>query len=472
MTLFSMVTLLLVAHGIVLSVVIVLERRNPAAGLAWIVTLLLLPGLGAALYWLFGRRKTRRRAIWRRHNLARALERPRVFVAPSALGDRSDRMARLVQLGTRVTGSRATDSNRVTLLEDASEAYPRMLQAISTARSHVLLESYIFRTDETGRTFIEELTKAAARGVVVRVLLDGMGSLSTPTSAFSSLKSAGGQLAFFSPPHLLSIPHRINFRNHRKILVVDGCTSFTGGLNVGDEYLGLDSSIGFWRDTQLLIEGHASNYLQHVFMEDWMFATGLSDIGLPYCQDAPDDAKAVVQIIPSGPDLEWRSIHQVMLRAIGGAQERVFITSPYFIPDPATVDALCAASLAGLDVRILLPGRSDMPLVLHAGRSYYQELIQARVKLYEYSRGFIHAKTYIIDNLMASVGSANMDIRSFHLNYEVNALVYDKEFISQLDDLFIRDLADARQVTFEEVYHRPTAVRFLEGLARLASPLL
>ncbi len=459
-------------HGVILSVTVVLERRNPAAGLAWIVTLLLLPGLGAGLYWVFGRRNTRRRLLWRRINMPHALEGPRIQFQLSALGNRTDRLSRLVQLGTQMTGSKATLGNRATLLENASVAYPRMLQSINEARSHILLESYIFRNDEAGQLFTRTLAQAAKRGVVVRVLLDGVGSISTPQSMFRELEEAGGRVLFFSPPRLLTFPNRLNFRNHRKILVVDGCTSFTGGLNIGSEYLGNDASVGFWRDTHLMLEGNVSNYLQHIFLEDWMFATDDPVVDVHYCLNSPSDSGAVVQIIPSGPDLEWRSIQQVMLRAIGGAQERVYITSPYFIPDAATLDALCSAALAGLDVRVLVPGSSDLPMVLSAGRSYYQELVQARVKLYEYSKGFIHAKTYIIDDWMASVGSANMDIRSFHLNYEVNAFIYDKDFVRQLQEIFLQDLGDTRLLTHEDIYHRSLGTRFVEGLARLASPLL
>lgn len=472
MNVLLLVLVLSLVHGVILSVAVVLERRNPAAGLAWIITLLLLPGLGAALYWLIGRRKTRRRAQWRSLNMPRALEGPRIQLQLHSLGGRSDRLSRLVQLGIQVTGSKATIGNRVTLLENAASAYPRMLEAIGNARSHVLMESYIFRDDETGQLFLQTMRQAALRGVKVRLLLDGVGSIATPESMFDPLIEAGGLVSFFSPPRLLTLPTRLNFRNHRKVLVVDGCTSFTGGLNVGSEYLGHDDTIGFWRDTHLMLEGNASNYLQHVFLEDWMFATKDPVVDVHYCLNAPPGAGAVVQVIPSGPDLEWRSIQQVMLRAIGGAQERVFITSPYFIPDSATLDALCSAALAGLDVRLLVPASSDLPVVLHAGRSYYQELLQARVKIYEYYKGFIHAKTYIIDDWMASVGSANMDIRSFHLNYEVNAFIYDKTFVRQLEELFLRDLEDARLLSHEDIYHRSLPSRFAEGLARLASPLL
>ena len=462
--------ILALLHGAILSTVVILERRNPSASLAWIVTAFFLPGAGAFLYWVLGRRKVRRRRRWR----SRYLEQLASLVPPKSsdvdlLGHAQ--RTRLIRLAQRVTGSLAVGGNRLKLLKNALESYAAILTCIGSARHHVHAEYYIFRSDPTGRTFATALERAARRGVEVRVLLDAVGSASTDLNVFAGLKSAGGQVQLFAPARI-GRSRRLNFRNHRKIVVVDGHTAFAGGINIGDEYLGKDERLGPWRDTHLLVNGPAARYVQQTFLEDWCFASGQVVDGIDYLRDVPPAGDAVVQVVPSGPDLEWRALHQTLFRAIAASTEKVLITSPYFIPDETMMDALTSAALAGVDVKLLAPTRSDLPVVLAAGRSYYRELLEAGVEIHEFLGGFIHAKTFVIDNWAASVGSANMDIRSFRLNYEINLLVYDPLFAGELETQFMRDLRRARQVTLEEHVHRPLSTRLVEGTARVFSPLL
>ncbi len=460
---------LLIIHGLITAVGVVLERRAPAASLVWIGTLILLPGVGAVLYWLFGRRKFKRVARWRDRAHARvSLQLPQQ--PPEVEPNRQKR--KLMRLVQAVTGNVESHGNIVSLLSNANRAYPEMLQAIECAQHHVHMEMYIFRSDETGVAFAQALLAAQKRGVTVRVLLDAVGNMGTELALFRPLRAAGGEVAFFAPFKLRPLTQRLNFRNHRKVLVVDGHTAFVGGLNIGDEYRGLDPSLGNWRDTNLMLKGNAVNHVQQVFLEDWCYATDEAVEGADYFNRNADVGGATVQILPSGPDLEWGAIHQAFFRAIAGADERVYITSPYFIPDETMVDALTTTALAGVDVRLVVPSRSDLPLVAAAGRTYFPELLKAGVRIFEYQAGFIHAKTILVDDWAALVGSANMDIRSFQLNFEINAIVYDAQFVAAADGFFALDLAHSNEVTLAQWRERPLPRRFFDGLARLLSPLL
>lgn len=469
MTVLSIILLLLFLHSVVLAVAIVVEQRSPTASLAWIISLILLPGLGVLLYWLLGRRKFKRVARWRDRAQARLSFHP----PPQATDEEPNRQKRKLQrLVEKVTGNLPTTGNSVELLRNASRAYPEMLRTIAEARHHVHLEMYIFRTDDTGEQFIGALLAALRRGVEVRLLLDSVGCAGLDLARLRPLQDLGGQVEFFAPLRLRPLTSRLNFRNHRKILVVDGTLAFIGGLNIGDEYLGLDPALGNWRDTSLKLRGRAANHLQLVFMEDWCYATDEVLTGAAYFNTEDGVGDATVQILSSGPDLEWGAIHHAFFRAIAGADQRVLITSPYFVPDRTMLDALTTSSLAGIDVRLVVPSRSDLPLVAAAGRTYFTELLEAGVRVYEYQAGFIHAKTVVIDEWAALLGSANMDIRSFRLNFEINAIVYDQEFVKAAEEVFAMDLAHSREVTLAECRRRSLPTRFFEGVARLMSPLL
>ena len=372
----------------------------------------------------------------------------------------------------KVTGNLPTRGNSVELLRNASRAYPEMLRTIAEAQHHVHLEMYIFRTDETGEQFIDALVAAVKRGVEVRLLLDSVGCVGVDLARLRPLQELGGRVEFFAPLRLRPLTQRLNFRNHRKILVVDGISAFVGGLNIGDEYLGLDPTLGNWRDTSLKLCGRAANHVQLVFMEDWCYVTDEVLAGGVYFNTEDGAGEATVQILPSGPDLEWGAIHHAFFRAIAGADQRVYITSPYFVPDSTMFDALTTSALAGIDVRLVVPSRSDLRLVAAAGRTYFSELLEAGVRIFEYQAGFIHAKTVVIDDWAALLGSANMDIRSFRLNFEINAIVYDHEFVQAAAEVFAMDLAHSREVTLAECRRRNLPTRFFEGVARLMSPLL
>jgi cardiolipin synthase len=353
-----------------------------------------------------------------------------------------------------------------------------MVRAIEEARYHVHVEFYIVQPDETGRRLRETLVRRAREGVEVRVLCDALGSVHLPGDFWRPLVEAGGEAAFFRPVgRVLRRLHRrdrVDFRNHRKLVIADGRVGFTGGINVGREYLGLDPTMGYWRDTHVGITGPAVLSLQAAFAEDWVTATGRLLDDERYFPDPAghDDGPYRVQIIDSGPDRSWSPIAHVFTQAYALARERIWVTSPYFIPTPAVENGLIGAALRGVDVRLLLPLRPDHPVAMAAASSYFPPLLEAGVRIFRYRRGFVHAKTLVVDDWVSAVGSANLDLRSFHLNFELNALVYGREFAVALAAQFLRDLEQAQETGLAHERSLGTVARVLRAGARLLSPLL
>ncbi len=458
---------------------ILLQRRDPTATLAWVLWIILLPYVGAIIYLLLGRRRLVRQV---RKRLARAavlephlarlgggIAELEANAAPGHLCKPQER--EMLMLTNRMGQRPPTCGNAVRLLVDANQTYAELEEAIRGARDHVHLLYYIFQQDETGSRFRDLLIEKVKEGVTVRVLTDGVGSFNVDFF-FIPLVQAGGFHAEFLPVGPFRRHWHPNLRNHRKIAIVDGTIGFTGGVNIGDEYTGRKRRVGPWRDTHLRVEGPAVHNLQEVFTEDWFFATGEDLIDERWYPELQAVGDVMVQIIGSGPDTDTQPLQRIFFLAVTSAKERVYLTTPYFVPDQSMLVALETAALRGVDVRLLLPRRSDMRLVLHAGRSYYDELLAAGVKIYEYSSGILHAKSMLVDDRWATVGSANMDIRSFQLNFEVNAAIYGPAFAEQLAVLFQRDLTQARQVTLEDLRKRTLPRRMAEGMARVLSPVL
>jgi cardiolipin synthase len=277
----------------------------------------------------------------------------------------------------------------------------------------------------------------------------------------------------FFPVILPFLNNKLNYRNHRKIVIIDGKIGFVGGLNIGDEYLGKDTRYGFWRDSHVRLEGESVYLLQNIFLKDWFFVTEENIEGDSYYPSLIEEpGEELIQIASSGPDSDWESIWQMYFSIIATAQEKIYITSPYFVPDDSISMALKTAALSGLDVRILLPSRPDHQTVFWASRSYFQELLEAGVRFYLYQPGFVHAKILLVDGVVASIGTANMDIRSFQHNFEVNAIIYNSNSVYKLEEDFINDLMDSKELTLKEYKRRPWHHRILESVARLLSPLL
>jgi len=345
---------------------------------------------------------------------------------------------------------------------------------LKLAEHHIHLEYYIVRDDELGQEIKEILIKKAKGGIEVRFLYDAVGSWKLSKSFIQELKDAGVEIVAFAPVKLPFLNHKINYRNHRKIIVIDGVIGFVGGLNIGDEYLGRHAYFGNWRDTHLFVRGEAVRTLQLIFLQDWYYQTGETILNPTYLSPVLTSVHADggVQMIASGPDSRWEINKKLFFSMITSAKKSIWIASPYFIPDDDILSALKIAALSGIDVRLLVPSRPDKRIVFHASRSYFPELLEAGVKVYEYNRGFLHSKLIIVDDEIASIGTSNMDMRSFHLNFEVNAFLYRTKSVTTLVSDYVYDLEHSNQLSYQLFKNRSIFHRIIESTSRLMSPLL
>lgn len=445
----------------------ILRRSGVSTTLAWILAIITFPIVGAAAYLMFASPSIRR-AARRQRPTARGLFAGR---PPSrvALGDAV--AEQVVTLASRLTGLAPTAGNRVELLTSSRDAFQTIEHAVRTATRRVWAEYYIIKNDATGRRFLDLLAEKAAEGVEVRLLYDAVGSLRIDPARLRAIEEAGGHCAVFLPVNPFRRKWSTHLRNHRKLVLVDDALGFTGGMNVGDEYSGRARRQGgrHFHDSHLAIQGPAIADLAEIFVEDWTFAT---DTALEIPSPAPAAGNCIAAIVPSGPDQVHNAHGMVYFAAIASARRSVYIASPYFVPDIAMVQALLAAALRGVDVRLLVPAHNDIRLVGWAARSYYAELIGAGVRVWEYLPTMLHAKRLVIDESFGIVGSANVDIRSFRLNFELGALVVDPTFAGDLTRQFHTELRDSREVTAAMLLQIGIPARLRDGVARLFSPLL
>lgn len=474
--------------GLLCVPLVVLRRREPPSTVAWLLALVFLPGIGVSLFLLFGRDRLRLPLFRKRASdqRVRSLRDPsrgeRLLRAArqgplTTLSDPLDR--EIFRVGVAFGSAEPVPGNALELLVDGVATYDALARAIDGAKRVVYAEYYLLRPDGTTTWFLGKLVAAARRGVAVKLLIDGYGSFWIRPRHLAELRAAGGEVAYFLPARLLFF-QPMNLRNHRKIVVVDDELAFTGGINIGDEYRGL---AGPWRDTHLRIAGPAVHRLADVFVEDWHFATRREISETEHRPRTEEDDRiasergggAMVAIVKSGPDesgLHREAIHRLFFTAITSARSRLFITTPYFVPDRSILVALQTAAARGIDVRLLFPSVSNHKVVFQAGRSFYEELLQAGVSIYEYGPGMIHAKTMVVDGRIAFVGSANMDLRSFRLNFEVHAVIRDELTAERLEQVFLDDLALSKRIEREAFHGRPARQRLAEGVARLLSPLM
>ena len=389
-----------------------------------------------------------------------------------------DKNKTLTEFIRRAGSSPLTANNKVKLLLNGEEKFPELIKALENAKSHIHLEYYIYENDVTGNQIAEMLIKKAKEGLEVRFLYDDFGSHGLTKPFIQKLKDAGVQTAPFYKIKWYALANRINYRNHRKIVIIDGYVGFVGGINMSDKYRNdlIPKNKLFWRDTHLMVMGQATSYLQYLFMCDWNFCSPNKLVynelyfpEIPLNNTIEDD---VVQIAASGPDSLQPVIFYSLLESISAAKKSIYITSPYFIPGESLMDALIIAIQSGLDVKVLVPGISDSKMVNAAASAYYTELLQYGAKIYKYNKGFVHAKTMVIDDDLAIIGSANMDYRSFDLNFEVNAMVYSKNIAKELKEAFENDLKESVQIDAIEWLNRPKHIHLWEKIVRLLSPFL
>ena len=457
-------------HLLVLGGWIVLQKREPVATLSWILGLALLPYIGFVVYHLFGPQKIQRQRLRR----ARSRIEGDALASPAFAPGEAPDARELARLGQASTGLAPMRASNVRLLVDGAAKYEALIADLALARDHVHLEYYIFMPDRSGTALRDALVDCAKRGVKVRLLLDAIGAGRCKAAFFAPLVDAGGELAWFHPTRFWRFWSRpwLNLRTHRKIVVIDGRIAFTGGINVTDEQnerLRVDA----YRDLHLRIEGDVVRALQHVFAEDWIYATGQREFLSELSRSAPPSVPGTIsaQVVTSGPDSSWEAIHRMHVALIHAARSRVWLVTPYFVPGEAAMMALTSAALGGLDVRLLVPRMSDSKLVTLAARSYYDDLMDAGVKIYEYGPRMLHTKALLVDDTTCLVGSANFDHRSFRLNFEVSILFQDTDLAQGLARHVEGEFASAPRVRRDR--GRPLfRSRLPEALARLMSPLL
>ncbi len=463
--------------------VVFIERKNPTTTIAWLMVLVFIPVVGFLLYLFFGQSFYRDRMFQIKKEdddaLTEVIESQKKELHAKELclpGPIAASYKRMILMLMQSNQSPLTTKNDVSVFIDGNKKFASLIEAIRGAKDHIHMEYYILKDDEIGREVFSALTERAAAGVTVRFLGDGLGAAGPKKPFFQPYLNAGGKLAFFFPS-LFNFTHpRINYRNHRKIAVIDGKVGFIGGFNIGDDYLSRIPEWAPWRDTAVRIEGDAVLAMQIRFFLDWNYASKSESLEFSP-RYFPDDSgsqngKIPIQIVSGGPDTYWNPIKESYLRMINLATESVYIQTPYFIPDESIMDALRMAALSGIDVRIIMPAKPDHMFVYWAGYSYIGQLLDAGVRAYTYDTGFIHAKTIVVDELAASVGSANWDVRSFRLNFETNAIMYDAGLAKELKEHFLNDLCVCSELTQERYAALPAKIKIKQSISRLFSPLL
>ena len=473
---------LFVLNLILAVIIIFLERRDVGTTWAWLMVLFFIPLLGFIMYLTFGQNfKKRKMFQWDDEKKLGIDE--MLAEQMDGLSDRSlifkDQVMQenrdLIYLHLINNDSLLSQDNKVEIFTDGKEKFDALFQDIDNAQDHIHLQYYILRNDNLGKKLMSRLIDKAKEGVKVRVLYDELGSRGLRKRFFRELRNAGGEVEAFFPSKLHFINLSLNYRNHRKLAIIDGEFGYVGGFNIGDEYLGLDPKFGYWRDNHLRIEGSAVYSIQTRFILDWNQASNRNAIHYAKAYYPPiTDAQEEVgmQIVTSGPNSEWEQIKNGYIKMISSAKESVYIQTPYFIPDASILDAIRIASLSGVDVNIMIPNKPDHLFVYWATLSYIGELLKAGARVYIYENGFIHAKTVIVDQKVASVGTANIDVRSFRLNFEVNAFIYNEDVSASLAQSFFDDVKNSKILTLEEYANRPLMVRFKESISRLLSPIL
>lgn len=470
---------LMIVNFILSIVIVFFERRDPRNVWTWLLVLYFVPIIGFLCYFIIGadfhkskmfrvkELEDKISSVIRQQELQ--IEKDEFFELPEGY----ERYKELVLYNLASEGALYTDDNVVETYFDGVEKFDALAQELEKAEHFIHLQYYIIKPDEVFERLEEILIRKAREGVEVRILYDGMGSRFMRRRDWKRLRAAGIQTAEFFPAKLKKLHLRINYRNHRKIVVIDGKVGFVGGFNIGREYIGKDEYFQYWRDTHLKIRGRAVGSLNIRFVLDWNYATKqnlFQDKYFPVLE--PGGGKTGIQIVSDGPDEKILNVRNNYLWLMNNAKDHIYVQSPYFIPDEATLSALQIAAMSGIDVRIMIPCKPDHPFVYWAGYSYMGDLLEAGVRFYTYMPGFLHVKGVMADGEICSFGTANMDIRSFQLNFEVNAVIFDRETARRMEEQFHRDLEDCREVTLYDYGKRSLVIRVKEQISRLLSPLL
>lgn len=460
---------------------IIFETHSSTKTLAYLLFCIFIPVIGIVFYLTFGINYWKTKLYSKKAEADERLLLQLKMNVPqyeksivTAADDSVLQHAELATMLIKDINSPLTHNNKVKLLLNGEEKFPELIACLDSAKHHIHLEYYIYEQDEIGSTVIELLIKKAKAGVSVRFIYDDFGSPGIKRKIEKRMQDAGIEIYPFSKVHFFLLANRINYRNHRKIVIIDGQTAFTGGINVSDKYINNKKGKLFWRDTHLRIDGPGVYYLQYLFLSDWNFCSGLNlqPSDLHFAKPLIQKEDTYVQVVGSGPDSEQPFVLFSILQAIYLAKEEILITTPYFIPGDNIMDALRIAASSGLSVKLLVPGKSDSRLVNAASKANYHDLLKSGVEIYLYEKGFEHAKTMVTDGKLSVIGTANMDFRSFQLNFEVNTIVYDLPFAENLRSIFFDDVKDAKKLNEELWNNRAFYFKLSERIARLFSPAL
>ncbi len=458
----------------VLAVIIVVlsENRNPVKSMAWVLVLVLLPVLGLVIYLIFGRSLKGMRLISRSH--LRELWRMNDFPeAVSCEEDLCDTSRQLISLVNKLTDPHLFMGNGIEVFTSGKDKFDALMRDIEQAQDYINVQYFIIENDTVGGQLIDALVNKARQGVKVRLLYDYVGSFYVKPRYLKRMREAGIQVYPFMELTLTQFALRLNWRNHRKIVVIDGKVGYMGGMNIADRYVIGDKKNIPWRDTHLRITGEAVTAMQYSFAIDWDFTTRelLSDKPQRFDQ-SPDNPQHLVQMVTSGPTGRWNNISFVFFKAVTLAKKCVYVQSPYFLPSDALLKAMQSAALAGVDVRLMIPREPDSVMLKLATGSYIKECLQSGIKIYVYNPAMMHAKVVIVDDEFVTTGSTNFDFRSFEHNFEFNALIYGKEFNRKMKDIFEADMAQCTRLSMGKWKQRPLVQKALESIVRLLSPIL
>ena len=471
-SIYSVATIIVHGLGIVSAAHAVMVVRSSRGAIAWSISLITFPWLAIPLYWILGNNEFKeyaealQKAHSEKHDLVSQAY-GEIIKYKAVLPNKLITIEKLVEIFTPLP---FTTGNKIELLIDGQQTYTAMLKAIAKAQDYILLQSYIIKSDCTGNKFKQALIDKAKQGVRVYFLYDKIGSRQLSRTYLKSLQQHGIEVCGFGSTRRKGNRFRINFRNHRKILIVDGQVAFMGGLNIGDEYLGTNPRFGAWRDTHLKIEGAGVQCLQSVFLGDWYWVT--REIPQVCWKVKANEHNQTVLILPTSPADELDNCNLFWLALIERSQARIWIASPYFVPNSSILNALKLATLKGVDVRIVLPSRADHFTAYLCSFSFYQELSNVGIKLYRYRAGFMHQKVILVDEDIAGIGTVNLDNRSIFLNFEVMIFAIDREFIYKIEMMLQKDLSLSALIDLNCYQKQPVWFKLAARVSRLLAPIL
>ena len=469
--LLSIIFIVLYCSTIVgLVLLILLENRNPLKTIPWVIVLLFIPGIGLIFYYFFGRDNRRIRIISRRM-FKRFHDQIKIENRTQDLSVVPPQYLPLARLLNNSNYSAIFSGSNATIFTNGKDKFEALFEDIESARHHIHLQYYIFNDDKIGNKVKDLLIKKACEGVKIRVLYDDVGSWDTKNKFFNEMKAENIEVFPYLKVVFPILTSKVNYRNHRKIVVIDGKAGYIGGMNIADRYVE-GNKLGLWRDAHFRITGPGVYGLQASFLLDWYAISNILVKGKEYYPEMQASSDMKMQIAMSGPTSQWRTLMQAYIFCITNAKRYIYIQTPYFLPTDALNQALQMAALGGIDVRLMIPNRSDTKSAQMATFSYVDKMLKAGVKVYLYKNGFLHSKTLMVDDALTSFGSSNFDFRSFEHNFEINAFVYQEDLALKMKDIFLQDINDCEEITFSSWRKRPLTRRLTESFMRLFAPLL